>query len=198
MSVWKQRLAAYLYHFQHPAWGLAHTRRVLEMAMELAVKEQLSVDEDVLVAAAYLHDIGSFKPFHRTGIGHDQRSVEVAAHLLEMVDFPMDKLERVQAVMQGHMFYAEPAAGNEAQVFHDADTLDFMGTVGIARLLAIVGLDDLTPDLASAIHLIDRYMHELPERLHTATAKEIGERRQQEMREFLERLAAQTENLRLL
>jgi len=180
MSVWKQRLAAYLYHFQHPAWGLAHTRRVLEMAMELAVKEQLSVDEDVLVAAAYLHDIGSFKPFHRTGIGHDQRSVEVAAHLLEMVDFPMDKLERVQAVM------------------HDADTLDFMGTVGIARLLAIVGLDDLTPDLASAIHLIDRYMHELPERLHTATAKEIGERRQQEMREFLERLAAQTENLRLL
>jgi hypothetical protein len=32
-------------------------------------------------------------------------------------------------------------------IFHDADTLDFMGAIGVTRLLSIVGLDDWTPGL---------------------------------------------------
>ena len=196
--MWKQRLAAYVFPFQHPAWGLAHIRRVLEMALWLAQEETLDVDHDAIIAAAYLHDMGSFKPFRVKGKHHGDCSAEVVEGLLAKVGFPCEKAPLVRTIIEGHMYYAKPADCPEAQLFHDADVLDCMGAIGITRWLSIVGLDDLTPDVPSAIRLIERFRSELPETLRTETARQIGQKRAEEMTDFLQCLSDASEHLRLL
>lgn len=196
--MWKQRLAAYVYPFQHPAWGLAHVRRVLEMSLWLAEEEKLPVDQEALVAAAYLHDMGSFKPFRVKGQHHGHRSAEIAEQLLTKVGFPCEKAGLVKQIINGHMYYSDPEQGSEARVFHDADVLDCLGAIGIARWLSIVGLDDLTPDLPSAIRLIERFSQELPERVQTETAQKKAATRVKEMKDFLANLSEESENLQLL
>ena len=197
---WQERLVEEAARFQHPAWGVSHCRRVYDLAVQLGDSSGAgaSVDKDALFAAAYVHDLGAFAPYRREGVDHAERSVEVAAEILVAAGFGAPKVPLVQEIVRGHMYYAEPAALPEAVYFHDADVLDFMGAVGIARLLSIVGRDDWTPDLPAAIALIDRFRRELPGRLHTEVARRIGEERQREMDAFVAALAAETHGLQVL
>jgi len=194
--VWKDYLANFASKFQHPAWGTSHFIRVYELSRELA-SDYENVDLDCILAAAYLHDMGAFQPYKVDGIDHAARSVEVAEDILISAVFPVDKIPTVQDIIRGHMFYAIPSDRNEAIIFHDANTLEFMGAVGMARLLSIIGLDDWTPDMKSAIKLIEQFSMELPSKLHTPRAKEIGEQRRLEMVSFLNALSSQTNNLAL-
>jgi hypothetical protein len=90
------------------------------------------------------------------------------------------------------MFNVKPDENIESKIFHDADTLDFMGTIGITGILSIVGIDDWAPDLKSAIKLIERFSKELSQSLVTKKAQEIGKIRKKEMDVFLKNLASQT------
>ena len=96
------------------------------------------------------------------------------------------------------MFYTKPSDNMETIIFHDADTLDFLGAIGITRLLAIVGKEDWTPDLKSAIFLIQKFHDELPLQLYTTAAKEICNERLFEMKDFLSKLSQQTNNFELI
>ena len=89
-------------------------------------------------------------------------------------------------------FSAEPGTSREALLLHDADTLDLLGAIGVARVLSLVGLDDWAPDLPSAVRLIDRYSRELPERLALPGARALALVRQREMTAFLTSLATET------
>lgn len=67
-----------------------------------------------------------------------------------------------------------------------------MGAVGIARLLSVVRLDDWTPDIRTAIPLVRRFNRQLPGKLRTAHAKELGRARQAEAPSFLTALSDET------
>jgi uncharacterized protein len=196
--MWKQRILDLAERFEHPAWGIAHCKRVYELALQLAELENVEVDRDALFAAAYLHDAGAFAPYRQEGIDHAERSVQVADEILTDAGFPADRAPLVKEIIRGHMFYADPSPRAEVVLFHDADTLDFMGAIGIARLLSIVGIDDWAPDLGSAIGLIQRFSQELPEKLHTAAAQEMGRARQADMATYLAALAGETGGLETL
>jgi len=195
--MWKEYLFNFSSELQHPAWGISHFIRVYELSKELA-RQYENVDLDCLLAAAYLHDIGAFQPYKIIGIDHAERSVDVAETILISANFPKEKIPIVQDIIMGHMFYAKPTERNEAIIFHDADTLEFMGSVGVARILSIIGLDDWTPDTRSSIKLIEQFSIELPEKLYTPKAKEIGEQRRLEMVYFLQTLSLQTNNLSII
>jgi HD superfamily phosphodiesterase len=124
--------------------------------------------------------------------------VQVADEILADAGFPADRAPLVKEIIRGHMFYADPSPRAEVVLFHDADTLDFMGAIGIARLLSIVGLDDWAPDVKSAIGLIERFSRELPGKLYTAAAKGMGQIRQAEMATYLAALAGETGGLETL
>ena len=47
-------------YFKNPAWGYSHCQRDYALAKELAAADHVALDDDVLFAAAYLHDIGAF------------------------------------------------------------------------------------------------------------------------------------------
>lgn len=189
---WQQELTRLTSTFQHPAWGESHSRRVYELATELAQGGE-TLDLDALWAAARIHDAGAFPAYRVEGVGHAERSCQVATELLVAAGFPGERVPLVQEIIRGHMFDAEPGASREAVLFHDADTLDFMGAVGVMRMLSIVGLDDWTPDLPAAVGLIRRFSRELPGRLVTPAAREMGRVRQAEMEAFLAAVAGETD-----
>jgi len=78
------------------------------------------------------------------------------------------------------------------------DTLEFMGIIGITRILSIVGIADWTPDLKSAINLIENFSKDLSQSLYTEPAKEMGKSRQKEMIEYLDNLGNETNKLNLI
>ena len=196
--MWKDVIFDLVKEFKHPAWGISHFTRVYKLSLELVKAEQYEIDMDALYAAAYLHDIGAFKPYSQKGKDHSDVAIDNCDVILESTDFPQDKIPLVKVIIKSHMFYATPVNNLESKIFHDADTLDFMGTIGITRILSIVGKEDWTPDLESAIKLIKKFSAELPNSLVTNVAQKIGKLRKKEMEVFLKNLAEETNKLEFL
>jgi len=196
--MWKSKILELVKPFNHPAWGGTHFERVYELSIQLANMQNADIDEDSLFAAAYLHDIGAFDPYNKKGQDHSEIAVKESEEILLAINFPKEKIALVKDIIISHMFYAKPSDHIESIIFHDADTLDFLGAIGIARLLAIVGKEDWTPDLKSAIFLIQKFHDELPLQLYTTAAKEICNERLFEMKDFLSKLSQQTNNFELI
>jgi uncharacterized protein len=196
--MWKEQLIAFTEKLQHPAWGTSHFKRIYELSMQLASEQNIKVDQDALFAAAYLHDIGAFEPFKQTEIDHAERSIQLTEEILTPMGFPSEKIQLVKDIIQGHMFYETPSSKNESVIFHDADVLDFLGIIGVTRILSIVGISDWAKDLKSAIELIQRFIKELPKKLKTPLAQEIGKTRIAEMEAYLNNLSKETKNLSIL
>jgi len=184
-SPWRGVVLAHaMEHFQHPAWGWRHSERDYLLAMAVAEAEGLTVDADVMFAAAFLHDWGGIEPFARPGVDHAARSVELAEPFLREAGFPMDKFPAVRAAILGHMYDREPE-GAEAIALHDADLLDFLGATGAARMLAATGE---RPDYDQALERIERFAADLPSQLKTAAARRMAEPRVAAMNAFLAEL----------
>ncbi|MHA1931140.1 MAG: HD domain-containing protein [Promethearchaeota archaeon] len=196
--MWKEKILELTKEFKHPAWGVSHFKRIFELSLELAKSQLNNIDSEALFAAAYLHDIGAFDPYSKEGIDHSEVSIENCDEILSSTDFPSAKIPLVKDIIKTHMFYVKPGDNIESQIFHDADTLDFMGAIGITRILSIAGKEDWTPDLISAIKLIKRFCNELPNSLVTDEAKKIGIIRKSEMEEFLKSLAKETKGYDLV
>ncbi len=196
--MWKQKLLDLTKSLEHPAWGFSHFARVYELSLELTKKLQIDIDEDALYAAAYLHDIGALEPYRKEGEEHTEISIEFCDEILKSVDFPSEKIPLVKEIIKSHMFYAKVGENIESKILHDADTLDFMGIIGITRLLSIIGKADWTPNLKTAINLIEKFSKDLPQNLYTEPAKEMGKVRQKEMIDYLNKLGFETNNLDLI
>ncbi|MFX0093291.1 MAG: HD domain-containing protein [Candidatus Hodarchaeota archaeon] len=196
--MWRAELEKLAKTLQHPAWGYSHSQRVLELSLNLAKEQNHKIDTDSIVAASFLHDVGAFKDYRIEGIDHSDRSVQLVDEILPKISFPQEKLPIVKDIIEGHMFYKEPSSRIESILFHDADVLDFMGFIGITRLLSIVGLDNWTPNTQSAIELIEKFSKELPDKLCSPLAIKMGEIRRIEMISFLKGLSEETDELKLL
>lgn len=69
-------------HSVHPSWGLAHSERNYHNAKALARTEDTTLDDEVLFAAAFLHDLGGLAAVAKKDVDHAVRSVELAEPLL--------------------------------------------------------------------------------------------------------------------
>lgn len=186
---WKRRVYAWVgANARHSAWGVAHAERNYAMALELARKESLAVDADVLFAAAFLHDVGAIEPHRKAGVDHAVRSVELLEVTLVPTGFPAAKLDAVKATILGHMYTADPAASAEARVFHDADTLDFLGAIGAARILSLTTRHPWAETVAGAVATLRGFSTELPPALTTEAAKAVAPGRVAELDAFLDAL----------
>ncbi len=176
--------------FLHPAWGWQHSERDYQLALEVAHGDGLSVDTDVLFAAAMLHDMAGFPPYEKKGMEHGDRAAETSEPILRAAGFPMQKFPAVQAAERGHMFYSKPGTVPEAIALHDADSLDFLGTVGAARMIALTG--EQKPDIQAAIKALRGFVHDIPPQLITKTAQRLGAQRAAELTALLDNLQAET------
>jgi len=104
--------------------------------------------------------------------------------------FPMQKLPAVQAAERGHMFYSAAGSDPNAIVLHDADSLDFLGDIGAARLIALTGAK--APSFAPAVKTLRGFLKDIPPKLITRTARKMGAERAAELQSFLDRLQAES------
>lgn len=174
-------------HLQHPSWGERHSHRNFALALQLAEAEGLTVDPDVLFAAALLHDWGGLEPFEIEGTPHQVRSVELAEPFLRENGFPMEKWPAVRDAILGHVPNGQPTTP-EGIVLHDADLLDFMGAEGVARFF---GAPSDEPNLDQGVSYIENFGLTLGDRLLTDTARRMAEPRLAYMRGFLEQLRSE-------
>jgi uncharacterized protein len=176
--------------FHHPAWGWQHSERNYRIALELAQGDGLHVDTDVLFAAAFLHDMSAFMPCEDTKLEHGECAARQSGAILRAAGFPMEKLPAVQAAERGHMYYSNPGTQPEAIVLHDADSLDFLGDIGAARMLSLTG--ENAESFARAVKALRSFVRDIPPRLITKTAQTMGVQRAAELERFLDALQAET------
>ncbi|MFY9666160.1 MAG: HD domain-containing protein [Candidatus Cybelea sp.] len=176
--------------FHHPAWGWQHSERNYRIALELAQGDGLHVDTDVLFAAAFLHDMSAFMPCEDAKLEHGECAARQSGAILKAAGFPMEKLPAVQAAERGHMYYSSPGTQPEAIVLHDADSLDFLGDIGAARMLSLTG--ENAESFAHAVKALRSFVHDIPPRLITKTAQKMGAQRAAELERFLDALQAET------
>ena len=176
--------------FVHPAWGWQHSERDYLLALRLAKGDHLKIDTDVLFAAAFLHDMSAFMPCEDKKMEHGECAAEQAGKMLQGTGFPMQKLAAVQQAERGHMYYSNPGSDPTAIVLHDADSLDFLGAIGAARIIALTGAQ--APSFAPAIKTLNGFLKEIPPSLITNTAKRIGAGRAAQLKAFLDNLQQET------
>jgi len=176
--------------FIHPAWGWQHSERNYLIAMKLAKGDRLRVDSDVVFAAAFLHDMAAFAPYEKKGVEHGDRAAQTSVAVLRSAGFPMSKLAAVQAAERGHMYYSAPGTAPEAIVLHDADSLDFLGTIGAARMIALTG--EKAASFGPAVASLRTFLRDIPPRLMTKTGRAMGSARAAELTRLLDELTAET------
>jgi uncharacterized protein len=180
----------------------SHVLRVVANAERLALAEH--ADVEVCRTAALLHELVNLPKnhpeSHRSG---DLCAVE-AARVLRERSLPESFVSAVVACIRDHAFSKGIVPESlEARVLQDADRLDAIGAIGVARCMAtsaemrrpFYSWDDPLAarreldDKSFALDHFEKKLFRVPERLHTEAARRLAEKRVVFMKLFVENLA---------
>ena len=216
--------AHFWYPEDDPVHGFDHILRVYHLAERLALAE--GADMEIVCAAALLHDanrgepVSSEKEPSQTGgtehwLQHQNDSAELAHQVLKAEGWSEERIAAVLHCIRSHRFRndSELPQTLEAQVLFDADKLDAMGAVGVARTIAYAARAGqpvyVEPshrfqqtgfkepgEPHSAYHEYLFKLVRLKDRLYTASARSLAEERHRWMVEFFERLTEEVEGER--
>lgn len=184
-------------HFKNPAWGYSHCMRDYALARELAAADRVAIDDDVLFAASYLHDMAAFPPWENEKLDHSDVAADIVDTVLKGTGFPMAKIDAVRGAIRTHMYYRDPA-GPEALYLHDADALDWLGAIGVARIIALVDPKGASPDGPKAVKMLEDNLKNVPARVMSRAGRAMVPPRQAELEAFLKDLRRESENLKTL
>jgi len=182
-------------HFKNPAWGFSHSARDYTLARRLAAADHVQLDDDVLYAAAYLHDMAAFAPYEKKDVDHADEAARIVDTVLAGTGFPMAKIDAVRGAIRTHMFDRDPV-GPEATYLHDADALDWLGAIGAARIFGLVDPNGGDPDGPAAVKMIEDNLSRVPPRVLTPAGRARVAARVGELRTFLRQLRDETANLK--
>lgn len=151
----------------------SHIYRVLNHALNLA--KNYDVNMDILVAACLLHDIGRPAQFADPSLCHARVGSEMAYQFVKELGWPKEDCENVKHCVLAHRFTdgAQPEI-IEAKILFDADKLDVIGALGIARTLQYEGKMNATLD--EFFREYDRKLIKLYDVFYTKEARQIAQR----------------------
>jgi uncharacterized protein len=182
-----------------------HLHRVWRNAT-LLLDDHPEADALVVLAACYLHDLVNLPKNHPERHLASRQAAQLATRQLAELDFPPARLSAVAHAIESHSFSAAiPAATIEAQIVQDADRLDALGAVGLARLFYTAGrmgsalahpddpmaLQRELDDKAYALDHIDTKLATLPGKMQTAAGRRMGEARLRELTAFRDHFIAE-------
>ena len=189
LTDYRSATVAYLRANARPPDKYSHQPRLYKLARRLG--EGIAFDDDVLFAAAWLHDLGVF-------VGHrpeDPEALRVwdnvayacaqAPGLLRRFGFPTGKIPAVVKVITQHLPSATPDT-IEATLLRDADILEQLGSVGILRTVSKVGRDTRFTTFSDAVAALRRNVRELPGQLRLPQARALAQSRVRTLAVFLE------------
>lgn len=198
------------------AHNLDHVIRVYNLCLVIA-KDEEGVDLDVLIPAALLHDIARVEEIEdNTGkTDHAILGSQLASDILKNMHYDDDRIEKIKHCIVTHRYRTgnEPST-IEAKILFDADKLDAIGAVGIARTFMLSGQHGQRLTVSSSIEdyletntvengrIKDWSKHsplieyevkfkKIPDKLYTKKAKEIGNDRIKLMDDFFAKLKSE-------
>lgn len=118
-----------------------HVERVKNLALKIGKKEK--AQRDILEIAAYLHDISRKKEMEQKGLFcHAEHGAEESAKILKKYKLDKNIIEKITYCIRSHRFRKNlaPRKTIEAKVLYDADKLDSIGAIGIARDFLFAGM----------------------------------------------------------
>lgn len=206
--VFDESTARDLYVSGDAAHDFDHVLRVTRLAEQIARAE--GADVQTVRLAALLHDL----PISDTRHAHHLAAAAYARDLLTESGLGTECVEHIVHAIEAHRFRDQSIqpATLEAKCLYDADKLDSIGAIGIARCFAFAGAHDsrlwIEPWTEAAsrteapagsdytpVHEFVYKLQRLLETLHTETACRIGRERHTFMVEFFDRLDREVEML---
>ena len=158
-----------------------HTLRVYKNAMKIAESYPDS-NKTIIALASLLHDVDDYKLFN-TKDNMNARSFLIKHNINnEMIE---DICEVINSVSFSKNRGKCPST-IEGKIVKDADRLDAIGAIGIARTFAYGGKNKRS--LESSLKHFDEKLLLLKEEMNTNEAKEIAKERHEYMVSFLERI----------
>jgi uncharacterized protein len=200
LATWRPRLAALAAGAAGTdgAHDANHLERVWRNAQELLASHP-EADALVVMAACYLHDLVNLPKNDPERNQASRRSARLARHQLAWMDFPGERLDAVAHAIEAHSFSAGLTAGTiEAKIVQDADRLDGLGAVGLARMFYTAGrmnsalahgADPLAErraldDKAFSLDHIALKLAKLPGMMQTEAGRRLGQRRLESLLAF--------------
>ncbi|BAA31061.1 HD domain-containing protein [Pyrococcus horikoshii] len=164
--------------------GFSHTLRVLAIALHIGSKE--NADLEILALAALLHDIA--RPLEDKGVIRDH-AIEGAKIAKEFLS-NYEKVEEVAHAIASHRFSndVEPRT-LEAKILSDADKIDALGAIGIARVF--IYSCEKERSIEDSIKHFEEKILKLKDLMYTKTGKEIAEKRHKVVKWYVETLKSE-------
>lgn len=178
-----------------------HTLRVLRLCEKIGAQEK--TDMLVVRIAALLHDIGRTEQDSTNGrLCHARVGIRLARPILAELSLTEAQVQNILHCIATHRFRGDSAPDTiEARVLFDADKLDAIGAVGIARAFLFAG------EVGARLHNPDTRIEQtqpytaddtgyreyriklcrIKDRMLTATGRQLAEQRHQFMKEFFQR-----------
>jgi uncharacterized protein len=164
--------------------GLDHVLRVEYLCKVIGKVEK--ADMGVLLPAALFHDIA--QPIEREkGMPHEEVGARMAEGYLRSIRYDEERIQKITHAIRTHRYRSiEKPETLEARILSDADKLDAMGAVGIARTFIRAG--EHGGEIRDAVNHIHHKLLNLNGLMYTETAKRLAEERHRYLCVFLETL----------
>jgi uncharacterized protein len=184
-------LAAYVRSQALPVDKLGHQPRLY--ALTQLVGQGLAYDDDVVYAAAWLHDLGVFIG-HRPEDPEELAAWDCVSYAMKQAPaallrsgFPTTKVADVVEAIRTHQAHLWPIS-LEGTILRDADILEQLGAIGILRVAAKIGRDTRYPTFTAAAATLRKSLADLPGRLQLESAKALAQPRIILLEAFLQEL----------
>jgi uncharacterized protein len=165
-------------------------------ALTQAIGQGMAYDDDVVYAAAWLHDLGVFaghRPEDPEALrrwDHVAYACEHGPALLGEAEFPAIKVAEVLAAIRTHQPQDEPAS-LEGAILRDADILEQLGAVGVMRAVCKIGRDTRYPRFSDVAAVLKSALAYLPSRLKLDRARELAQPKVEALAGFLKALESE-------
>jgi len=115
-----------------------HIMRVYKNAEKICKKEK--ANQKLVLSAALLHDVISYPKSDKRAKLSSQRSAKEAEKILNKLDYSIEEIKVISDAIRDHSFSRGKTPKTlEGQILQDADRLDAIGAIGIARVFAVAG-----------------------------------------------------------
>lgn len=206
---WQQRFESWLdehHASEDSAHDISHFRRVWMTARKIMIHHQ--ADPLVVLTACYFHDTVSLPKNHPERSQSSRLAARKTRDILhrDFPDFPPDRFAAVEHAIEAHSFSAGIAPQSiEAKIVQDADRLEALGAIGLARVFAVSGglgvaLFDAEDPFADARPLDDRAfaldhfqtkLLRLPDTMQTDVGRELAQHNADFLVHFMAKLSAE-------
>jgi uncharacterized protein len=187
-SGYREAIAEYIRAQAQPPDKFSHQPRLYHLATRLA--EGQPYDDDVLYAAAWMHDLGVFvghRPEDLTALAawdHVAYAARQVPLILKQFEFPEGKIAAAIEVIRTHLPSTKPTSF-EGTLLRDADILEQLGAIAVLRTVSKVGRDTRFVRYADALRVLRRNVEQLPAQLELASARRLAEARVATLQAFL-------------